>query len=51
MDAMLIPAVWITQAPATMTSPGAKGQMFEDGTYLYLCYADNQWRRITLESF
>lgn len=51
VDASFYPAVWLMVAPSTSTSAGKKGQMFVDSSYLYICYADNLWKRITLESF
>lgn len=31
------------------TSPGETGQIFYDDEYIYLCIADNTWRRALLE--
>lgn len=44
-------AMWVANAPATSTSAGTKGQIATDGTYLYVCYATNQWKRVTLDAF
>lgn len=51
VDAGFYPAIWITTLPATSSAPGKKGQMYIDSSFLYLCIADNQWKRITLEAF
>lgn len=37
-----------TQAPASVDSPGTKGQYFVDDEYWYVCVADNSWRRTGL---
>jgi hypothetical protein len=34
-----------TQAPATLSSPGTKGQVAIKGNYVYLCVATNSWVR------
>lgn len=41
-------AMWVATAPTGATSTGKKGQMAFDATYLYLCTADNTWKRIAL---
>jgi len=37
--------------PASMSSTGTQGQMFVDGTGLYVCTALNTWRKIALSTF
>jgi hypothetical protein len=37
--------------PASMSSTGTQGQMFVDGTGLYVCIATNTWRKISLSTF
>lgn len=37
--------------PDTSASPGVEGAMAYDESYLYICIADNTWRRVSLESF
>lgn len=47
----LIDAPDSTAVPLTTTSSGVKGQMAFDANWLYVCIADNQWRRATLNSW
>lgn len=46
-------SVLTKQRPSTVTatSPGTAGEIRYNGTYLYICVEDNQWKRITLSSF
>lgn len=37
--------------PATATSTGIKGQIAYDSNYIYLCVADNIWRRVAISSW
>jgi hypothetical protein len=37
--------------PSTMTSPGTEGQIAADVDYLYICVADDTWRRVALSTF
>lgn len=37
--------------PASSTSPGLKGDLAWDDRYIYICVADNQWKRTALESW
>jgi len=37
--------------PATNTAAGYPGMLATDGTYLYLCIAANQWKRVALSVF
>ena len=37
--------------PATATSPGVAGQIKFDANHIYVCYADNNWRRAALSTF
>lgn len=37
--------------PATSSSTGKQGQICQDTDYLYICVADNSWKRIPLETF
>lgn len=47
----LVDAPDTTAIPVTATSSGQKGQMAFDSNYLYVCVADNVWRRATLNSW
>lgn len=38
---------WVT-APATKTSAGTAGQIAKDSNYVYICTADNVWKRIAM---
>lgn len=40
-----------TPVPSTATSVGQKGQMAFDNNYLYVCVANNIWRRASLNSW
>ena len=40
-----------TPVPATANSAGQKGQMAFDNNYLYVCVANDTWRRATLNSW
>jgi hypothetical protein len=37
--------------PTTATSSGAQGDWSSDGTYLYVCYATNSWRRVAISTW
>lgn len=37
--------------PTTSTSPGIMGQVTYDGTYVYMCVAENTWRRWSAGTF
>ena len=37
--------------PLSMTSPGTEGQIAADADYLYICVADDTWRRVGLSTF
>lgn len=37
--------------PTTSTSPGIKGQITFNSTYVYVCVATNSWKRLTLASW
>ena len=41
---------WVSP-PQTTTDQGTPGDIAYDGNYLYLCIANNTWRRITLNSW
>jgi hypothetical protein len=41
----------IVTAPGTASATGLAGQMAYDSTYLYVCIANNTWKKITLENF
>lgn len=41
----------MVQVPASSTATGLKGQLAQDDTYLYVCIADNSWKRLTLSAF
>lgn len=38
-------------APSNSTSNGTVGNLRYDSSYLYICVANNSWKRISLESF
>lgn len=38
-------------APANSTANGLAGEVKFDSTYLYICTANNTWKRLTFESF
>ena len=38
-------------APASHTDEGEKGQIYYDTNYLYICVAENTWRRVALVDF
>lgn len=40
-----------SSAPASSTSTGLAGEIRYDSTYLYICVSNNNWKRLTLESF
>lgn len=40
-----------SSAPSSSTSEGVAGQHYEDENYLYICIADNTWRRVALSTF
>lgn len=37
-------------APSAWNSPGSYGQTVTDGTYLYVCVAENVWKKIPLQN-
>lgn len=37
--------------PATATSPGVMGDYYIDSTILYICVAENTWKKITIGNF
>ena len=41
----------ITNPPATSGDPGTAGIFTVDTQYLYVCVADNTWRRVTMSAF
>jgi hypothetical protein len=45
----VLAAKFVGAAPSGPSAPGQKGQMYYDGVndYLYLCYSDGSWTRIT----
>jgi hypothetical protein len=36
--------------PTTSTGPGTPGTVMQDATHIYICYAPNQWARVTRDS-
>lgn len=40
-----------SSAPSSSSSTGLKGQFYMDANYLYLCIANNTWRRVALSTF
>lgn len=38
-------------APANSSASGLAGEVRYDSTYLYICISNNNWKRLTLESF
>lgn len=43
--------VLMVATPATSTSPGVVGHVAQDGSFLYVCIADDSWKRIALSAF
>ena len=41
----------ITNPPTTSSDPGTAGIFTVDTQYLYVCIADNTWRRVTMSAF
>lgn len=41
----------VVSAPATATSPGDPGQFAWDIQYLYVCVAQNTWKRVSIETW
>jgi hypothetical protein len=41
----------MASAPASSTAAGKRGMIACDGTWLYVCYADNQWVRVAVASW
>lgn len=41
----------VADAPTTATDPGQLGQIAFDAGYVYVCVADNTWRRAALTSW
>ncbi len=41
----------ITNPPASSSDPGTAGIFTVDTQYLYVCIADNTWRRVTMSAF
>ena len=37
--------------PTSSTDEGVKGQMAYDDDFLYVCYAENLWKRVALVAF
>lgn len=50
LSANQVPVVPITVAPAN-NETGTVGQMLIDGNYLYICVANNAWKRTALTSY
>lgn len=42
---------WVDTLPANSSSAGLKGQYTSDGLFLYICVADNTWRKVGVSSF
>lgn len=41
----------VVSVPGSSTATGVLGQVALDSTYLYICVANNTWRRVTLASW
>lgn len=39
------------RTPSSSTATGNKGEICKDESYIYVCVADNSWKRIGLSSF
>lgn len=39
------------QVPASSASPGKKGEIAVDDTHFYLCWQNDQWKRLALTTF
>jgi hypothetical protein len=44
-------AVKLAAAPSTTTSAGMAGDWYADASWFYVCYSDNNWRRVALATF
>jgi hypothetical protein len=44
----VLPVAWSETPPEAADSPGTAGQYASDGSYFYICTADNQWAYIPL---
>lgn len=50
--AMSIPAMTLVNStPINSSSPGTKNQITYDSNYIYVCVANNVWKRVSLNSF
>ena len=38
-------------APTSSTSPGTPGQIAYDSTYIYVCVANNTWKRASISTW
>jgi hypothetical protein len=36
--------------PSSSTAPGVQGQIAWDASYVYICVADNTWKRVALSN-
>lgn len=41
----------VVPVPGSSTATGVLGQVAIDSTYLYICIANNTWRRVTLAAW
>ena len=41
----------LVEPPASSTSPGQKGDIAIDENYIYVCVAENLWKRVPLETW
>lgn len=37
--------------PASATAVGIQGQLAQDGSYLYVCTANNTWKRVAISTW
>lgn len=41
----------MVRVPASATAPGNKGDLAQDDTYLYVCIAQNTWKRVSISTW
>lgn len=47
----LVGSTEFVEVPTSSSSIGTVGNMAADDSYLYICYAENSWRRIAITNF
>lgn len=51
IDELSSSKVSLVAAPASAIAPGTAGQIAYDANYIYICIADNTWKRISVNSW